>query len=255
MDAFAAAADFARTVSATPSIDKLRDALDDTCQTMGIRFYALSHHVDFASAPRALRLHNYPDGWEDWYDDHQFGISDPIHRASQCTAQGFYWRDVPDLIPLSRSDRSLLVRGRSIGLGEGVTIPAHVPGESRGSCSFVAETGRPLPDNALLWAQMIGMFAFEGARKLQRKRNGAPHPRISDRQRQCIVLAGKGLSNKAIARALGIGPESVAEHMREARAKLGAGTRTELVVSLLAANEICFDDVTLFDIETRTGRT
>jgi LuxR family quorum-sensing system transcriptional regulator CciR len=112
MDAFAAAADFARTVSATPSIDKLRDALDDTCQTMGIRFYALSHHVDFASAPRALRLHNYPDGWQDWYDDHQFGISDPIHRASQCTAQGFYWRDVPDLIPLSRSDRSLLGRGR-----------------------------------------------------------------------------------------------------------------------------------------------
>jgi LuxR family quorum-sensing system transcriptional regulator CciR len=102
---------------------------------------------------------------------------------------------------------------------------------------------------------MIGMFAFEGARKLQRKPRGAPHPRISDRQRQCIVLAGKGLSNKAIARKLGIGPESVAEHMREARAKLGAGTRTELVVSLLAANEICFDDVTLFDIETRTGRT
>ena len=33
--------------------------------------------------------------------------------------------------------------------------------------------------------------------------------------------------------------EAVAEHMREARARLNVGTRTELVVSLLVASELC----------------
>lgn len=228
-----------------PSLATLRDALDDMCRTMGIRYYALSHHVDFTSAPRAVRIHNYPDGWQEWYDARALGLSDPIHRASQCTAQGFHWRDVPRLIPMSRSDHTLLGHGQRIGLGDGVTIPAHVPGEAKGSCSFVAQAGEALPDNALPWAQMIGMFAFEGARRLLRKRQGSPAPRISERQRQCIALAGRGLSNRQIAHSLGIGQQSVMEHLREARARLGVGTRTELVVSLLMSGELCLDDVAL----------
>lgn len=249
MDAFAAAQDFAGTVSASPSFDRLSDALEDICQTVGIRYFALSHHVDFTSAPRALRVHNYPEGWQEWYDANRLGMSDPIHRASHRTVQGFYWREVPQLIPMSRSDHRMLGRGRGIGLGEGVTVPAHVPGEFRGSCSFVAELGKQLPDNALPLAQLIGMFAFDGARRLLRKGNGAPVPRISERQRQCIALAGRGKTNGEIARALGIGEETVAEHMAEARARLGVGTRTEAVVSLLALGDLCFDDVTLREPE------
>lgn len=244
MDAFVAAADFARTVSASQSLDRLRDALEEVCQVMGIRYYALSHHVDFAAAPRALRLHNYPDGWQERYDAHRLGLSDPIHRASQSTARGFYWREVPYLIPMNRNDHRLLGQGRRLGLGDGVTIPAHVPGESKGSCSFVAQVGTVLPDHALAWAQMVGAFAFEGARRLQRTGGRRDIPRVSERQRQCIALAGRGLSNRKIARYLGIGEQSVQEHFREARAKLNATTRTELVVSLLAARELCFDDVT-----------
>jgi LuxR family quorum-sensing system transcriptional regulator CciR len=243
MDTVSAAAEFARSIPNVVSKDGLSSALADACQRFGIRYFALSHHVDFATAPHAIRVHNYPDGWEEWYDAHRLGLSDPIHRASHFTAQGFYWRDVPRLIPISRSDRQLLGRGAGIGLGDGVTVPAHVPGEARGSCSFVSEIGTSLPEDALLWAQAIGMFAFEGARRLQRRAGCSSSPRVSERQRECIALAGRGFTNRAIARKLGIGEQSVLEHLREARARLGVCTRTELVVSLLAAGELCFDDV------------
>jgi LuxR family quorum-sensing system transcriptional regulator CciR len=243
MDTVSAAAEFARSISQVVSKDGLRSALAEACHRFGIRYFALSHHVDFASAPRGLRLHNYPEGWEEWYDANRHGLTDPIHRASHFTAQGFYWRDVPQLIPMNRSDRRLLVRGREIGLGDGVTVPAHVPGEARGSCSFVTASGTSLPEGALLWAQAIGMFAFEGARRLHSRSQGLPRARTSERQRQCIALAGRGFTDKHIAGTLGIGVQSVMEHMREARARLGVSTRTELVVSLLLAGEICFEDV------------
>jgi LuxR family quorum-sensing system transcriptional regulator CciR len=243
MDTLSAATAFARSISSVVSKEGLGNALAEACTRAGIRYFALSHHVDFATTPQALRLHNYPNGWEEWYDANRLGLSDPIHRASQSTACGFYWRDVQRLIPMNRKDHKVLGLGQEVGLGEGVTIPAHVPGEARGSCSFVTASGEPLPENALLWAQMIGMFAFEGARLLHRRSSGQPRLGVSERQRQCIALAGRGLTDQSIARTLGIGVQSVMEHMREARARLGVGTRTELVVSLLAANELCFDDL------------
>lgn len=245
MDPLAAAMEFARSVSAVTSKDGLNDALAQICDHMGIRYFALSHHVDFTSAPRAVRIHNYPDGWEEWYDANRLSLSDPIHRASHYTAHGFYWRDVPHLIPLSRNDHQLLKRGRRVGLGDGVTVPAHVPGEAKGSCTFVAALGTPLPDNALPWAQIVGLFAFEGARRIARRRPGLPLPRVSERQRQCIALAGRGFSNRRIARHLGVGEQTVMEHLREARARLGVGTRTELVINLLVDGELCLDDVVL----------
>jgi LuxR family transcriptional regulator, quorum-sensing system regulator CciR len=243
METWSAATDFARGIATVVSKEALQNALADTCQRVGIRYFALSHHVDFSASPQALRVHNYPDGWEDWYDANRHGLTDPIHRASHFTVRGFYWREVPQLIPVNRNDRKLLGLGKQIGLGEGVTVPAHVPGEAHGSCSFVTAAGTRLPEDALPWAQTVGMFAFEVARRLQRRSQGVPSPRISERQRQCAALAGRGLTDRLIAGKLGIGLQSVMEHMREARARLGVGTRTQLVIGLLAAGELCIDDV------------
>jgi LuxR family quorum-sensing system transcriptional regulator CciR len=64
MDTVSAAAEFARSIPNVVSKDGLSNALTDACQRFGIRYFALSHHVDFATAPHAIRVHNYPDGWE-----------------------------------------------------------------------------------------------------------------------------------------------------------------------------------------------
>lgn len=242
MEALSAAAEFARAIADVTTPQMLEDMLAQVCDRMGIRFFALSHHVDFASAPLGLRLHNYPDGWQDWYDANRLGLSDPIHRASHKSVGGFLWRDVGLIIPINANDRYLLDKGRRVGLGEGVTVPAHVPGEAHGSCTFVARSGVPLPDNILPWAQWVGTFAFEGARRLMR-RTLAPPQALSERQRQCVALAGRGKSNKEIASMLGVGEQTVLEHMRAARHRLGVKTRTQMVVRLLADGNICFDDI------------
>lgn len=242
MEKLSAAAELASRISTVVTRTALCDGLAEACEWLGVRYFALSHHVDFAAAPKALRLHNYPAGWEDWYDANRLGLSDPIHRASHRRAQGFFWREVPELIPMNRSDQILLDLGKEIGLGDGVTIPVHVPGEATGSCSFVCATGVPLPCDALLWAQAIGAAAFEGARRLQRQSRRQPRPPVSERQRQCVALAGRGMSNGRIAKVLGIGEHTVVEYFREARARFGVRTRTQLVVKLLHGGELCFHD-------------
>jgi LuxR family quorum-sensing system transcriptional regulator CciR len=53
-----------------------------------------------------------------------------------------------------------------------------------------------------------------------------------------VVLAGRGLSNKEIARSLSLTPRTVDGYLTEARQLFDAHDRTELVVSAVFAGEI-----------------
>ncbi|MEJ5979133.1 LuxR family transcriptional regulator [Novosphingobium sp. PS1R-30] len=242
MPRLSAAADLARRMLGVTNRHALEDSMTEICELLGARYFAVSHHVDFAAVPKALRMHNYPGGWQDWYDAQSLGLSDPIHRASHRTASAFFWSEVGDIIPMSPCDEELLGLGKQIGLGEGITIPVHIPGEARGSVSFVAEVGSRLHDELIICAHAIGVRAFEGMRRLERDFDPKRRPPISLRQRQCIALAGRGMSNRAIAIKLGISEQTVMEYLREARGRLGVHTRTELVVDLLDGGELCFTD-------------
>ena len=58
-------------------------------------------------------------------------------------------------------------------------------------------------------------------------------PRLTERERQVLELLADGLSYEEIASRLAMGVETVRTHVRKASARLGTGTRTELVASAL----------------------
>src|SRR3546814_552033 len=88
-------------------------------------------------------------------------------------------------------------------------------------------------------AQMIGIFAFQTARRLTGKvATPVKQPRLHPRPRDCVVLAGRGCSNKQIARMLGITPRTVDGYLTEARRLFDAHDRTELVISAVLAGEV-----------------
>ena len=53
---------------------------------------------------------------------------------------------------------------------------------------------------------------------------------LSAREREIILLVGRGLSNKAVARELGLTPGTVKTHVHSIFVKLGERSRTGLVV-------------------------
>ncbi|MEP7007364.1 MAG: autoinducer binding domain-containing protein [Sphingomonas bacterium] len=88
---------------------ELFELLSACCRAVGIRYFALVHHVDFGSdnVP-AIRLHNYPSNWQRWFDENRLGRTDPIHRASQLACGGLPWSAISDLIRLTSADESVL---------------------------------------------------------------------------------------------------------------------------------------------------
>ena len=87
---------FVRDVRALGSEVELAGALADITRDLGFAYFALTHHVDVRRSNAAIRIHNYPDGWADWFDEHSLGGFDPVHRASNITGVGFAWSDLPE---------------------------------------------------------------------------------------------------------------------------------------------------------------
>ena len=227
-----------RSVAAREELVTLMEAVT---REMGFRFYALAHHDDLR-APKAglVDLRDYPPAIVDsLLAGHRYR-RDPVIRGCVFADSAFVWSDLPSMIKFDRQDRASFERGVREGLNEGITVPYVRLGERLGSCTFA---GMHRPERAHIFlgaAQMIGIFGFQAARRLF---GPTPpilwgRPRLHPRPRDCVILAGRGYSNKQIARALAQTPRTVDGYLTEARRLFDAHDRAELVVSAVLAGEV-----------------
>lgn len=223
--------------------EDLRRLLDEVTKELGFRFFALLHHRGVHSqSDRYIRLDNYPDGWEQELVAHHDVAADPVHLASLRTNAGFGWDELAGLLPLSASQRRILERSRHHGLGPGFTIPANVPGEPSGSCSFAVARGRSLPASRLMSAELIGVHAFRAARRIYGFAAANAAPRLSRRERQCLRLVAAGKTDWEIAAILGISVETARQYVKSARAAYDVVSRAQLVACGLKDALVSFDE-------------
>ena len=240
--------DFVRQCNGATSEQQLFDLLDLATRRLGFEQFAMGHHVDLTGPPAdAMRLTTYDPDWIEIALGKRYFVDDPIHAASAKTAVGFLWSDVPKLIHMTDRQTGILEAARSYGLGEGFTVPVHVPGEYRGTCSFGARSLDHLSEGALATAQLIGAFAFEAARRIMRSRqrldNGSKIPSLTERQLACVTLVAMAKTDWEIGRILGISEATAHEHIEAARKRYGVVKRTQLVIRALFDGQISFSDI------------
>jgi DNA-binding CsgD family transcriptional regulator len=68
-------------------------------------------------------------------------------------------------------------------------------------------------------------------------------PLLSDRERQVLLMVGRGSDLAEIAAALGISASTVRHHLGHVRTKLGAHNQVQCVVRALIAGEITLADL------------
>lgn len=229
--------------------DDLRRIMEAITCEMGFHSYALYQHVHQFSwnNKRLLAISNYSRTWLEYFFDQKFGAHDPVHLASYRTAVGFRFGEIPNLISLSDRQREILEAIRREGITDGFCVPAHVPGETNGTCTFIVRDAKPLPETNLPMAQLVGSFAYEAGRQIQlsgeRIVNSLPARNLTTRQLECIVLVGRGKTDWEIAQILGVKEQTVTDHVDAARHRCGVSRRTELVVHALYNGDITFADI------------
>ena len=232
---------------AARSAEDLRALMEPITTEMGFDCFALFQHVKHFSLKqkKLLAISNYPRSWLEYFAENRLSADDPIHLASYRTGVGFSFSQIPSLIEVSERQRRIMEASKRAGLTDGFCVPAHIPGETNGSCTFAMKNGAELPTDNLSMAQLVGSFAYEAARQLLmrgEKVRAAPDT-LTTRQLECVILVGKGKTDWEIARVLGIKEDTVTEHLDEARRRCGVSRRAELPVHALYRGDISFGDM------------
>ena len=225
----------------------LEELLGDITKRLGFDYFALVHHVDLRqrTGGGVVAIWTYPSAWVDEYLERRLATADPVHLASHRTNVGFSWDRIPQLIAVTPAHVRVRERTQRAGIGDGFTVPANIPGEANGSCSFAMATGRVLPANVFPAAQLVGAFAFHAARRLVLRRSALdpPRPHLSPRQTECLILMGRGATDREIARELGLAEDTVTEYLDDARHRYGVGKRTPLILRAIFDGHVALSDV------------
>ena len=234
---------FGEQASQCASPEDLRLLLEEVTRELGFRYFALLHHRCLGARPNQfIRIDNYPDAWREELLERHDVAADPVHLASVRTNAGFGWDELESFLPLSAAQREILERSGHHGLGPGFTVPANVPGEPSGSCSFAVSRGRPLPESRLMCAELIGAHAFRAARRVHGLAAAGGGPRLSRRELQCVRLVAAGKTDWEIAQILGIGVETARQYVKRARAAYDVVSRAQLVACGLRDALVSFDE-------------
>ena len=212
---------------------------------LGFDYFAVVHHTRYGVPnPDYVGLHCYPEAWVGEIRD-MGRPPDPVQRAAERVASGFRWEKMDAIIAVTPREKAHLARAARHDIGTGYTVANHVPGEAPGSSSFACRIGRDLPERHLPAAQALGSFAFEAARRLRRRGQSRwlEPVALSDRQRDCVLLAAQGKSDTTIAQLLGLKPRTINEHIEAAKRRYGVATRAQLVVQALLRGEIWFGEL------------
>lgn len=234
--------ELAEEISGAGQEDQLFVALARAAGRMGFDHFALAFDRRGGEAASML-VHNYPDAWAKLYVGLDLSTTDPIRRAGERSITGFEWRDVGRYIPLSRGDRQLLSVARESGVGDGFTVPRHLPGEATGSCSFAVGPRAAMPGDMLNVAEIIGAIAIARARELMGATAQRPRSVLTERQRECVLWSARGKTAGEIADILGISEETVVRHLKMARDRYSVHCRSMLILCALFDGLIGFSDV------------
>jgi LuxR family quorum-sensing system transcriptional regulator CciR len=229
-----------RTVQTESDLFRLTE---DITYEIGFQHFALINHVDFRRPPgNVIQIYNYPPTWTESFIQNGLYVHDPVLRASLTSTVGFAWSDIPTMIQITSKQRAILENAAKHGLGGGYTVPAHIPGEISGSCSFATKAGVEVPSANLWIAQAIGGFAFQATRRLSQindpLRPQAPH--LTPRQRDCLLWAIKGKTDWEIGQILGLNEHTVARHLNIARERYGVTKRLPLAIQAIFDGQISF---------------
>jgi LuxR family quorum-sensing system transcriptional regulator CciR len=239
--------DFSRAARGAADLMRLRADLIETAAALGFDYLMLQ------GDDGAVWLCDLPPGWP---MPPAGGRGDAILATAAGTYVPFLWSDIPRLIALSDLQRERLNEAVAAGIGAAVSVPIHRPSPAAepgsysrfgGVCSFLMRNGMPLPLESLAAAHYVAGLAFDAVERLRHAiapaAFGLQAPRLTPRQRDCVVLVARGKSDWEIGRLLGISESTVHKHIEDAKRRFSVSTRIQLVVRSLFDARLTFADV------------
>jgi len=191
--------------------------------------------------PRVVIFNTYSKSWQERYWSQNYLSIDPTVRHGLSSMQAAIWSEMRDENPEFWED------AKSYGLVEGIAQSIF---DRQGCCSLLSMsrdslefTRTELLDKLpkLLWLAQLAHTSI--VNMVLQKEVPETAADLSNRERDSLKLAARGLTSHEIAEYMGFSKRTADFHLENARGKLGAENRTDAVVKavvlgLISAKEI-----------------
>jgi LuxR family transcriptional regulator, quorum-sensing system regulator CciR len=233
---------FVASCNEVKEMQELRHLISDAVEGLGFRYFAIGEHRSTSKKGAYIDVSSYPEHWSKEYVTDQFFLDDPVIKWCNASITAFRWDELEQHMTLTKLQQEILHMGWKRGIKNGYTIPIHAPGRLPGSANFISDSNK-FCIGTMAAAQMIGVWGFEAARRIQERRRDFKPVKLSRRQLQCMILAARGNSDWSIGQQLGISKETVSEHIDKVRAAYGVASRVQMTTRALYEGIFCFADV------------
>jgi DNA-binding CsgD family transcriptional regulator len=234
--------DFLQLAGACADKTELALLVEAAARALGFEYVAVLHSTSLMrSSSRLIRYDNYPQGWERKLIGRGQQIVDPVLAIARRRSTGFLWSEALVGSQLSAAQKLILDDAFRIGIRQGYTVPANVPGEPEGSISFATRSTRLIGRERRRLAEEVGRQAFDHARRIMGIRLDAGRgPHVSPREREVIAWIARGKADIDIATILGRQRETIRTYVKSAMRKLEVTTRAQLIEAALRSAVIDF---------------
>lgn len=202
--------------------------------------YGFDHFIYGTSFPTSLVkpftliISGYPDAWREHYQMHGYLTLDPAVRHCARSVRPLVWQDLMLDPEMDRRSLTVMQEARDFGLASGTSLPIRGGYGEIGVLSFSSERTmqqtRSEIDHAIPSLYLLSAYLHEAASRLVNQ-GCLPFkpPKLTARERECLLWAAEGKTSWEIARILGISERTVIFHLQNATRRLNASSRQQAV--------------------------
>lgn len=234
-------------------LDRLRTAVEHLIREHDFQyfFFVLNGSVSL-DGQEPLHLHNLPEEWCRFYEEQNLSNDDPLARYGLNQALPLDWRTLMEKPEYDTGEqRRVMILRAQHGLHHGCVIPLYA-GNLGGLLNLTAreDTASDHIRQFLPYAMLLGHTIMERSRALRnqaQQRSGqlnieAITP-LNNRERECLVWASEGNTNKEIGKRLGITERTVVYHIGNACRKLHARNRQHAVTRAILTQQLPLEGI------------
>ena len=191
---------------------------------------AIGGHAIYRSGlPAPAVLIDYPLDWQRHYFDSDYVSTDPIVSRAPLARVPFAWNQLRDLTPVNRR---MFNEAKEIGLRNGVAVSIHGPAGEVFVTSIVTPYAEVRAERDLHAVNLL-VNQFHTAYLGLVEPTGPEPVMLTLRERECLLWSARGKSSWDIGIILSISENTVNFHLKNAMAKLEAGSRIMAIVKAI----------------------
>ncbi|MER9299947.1 LuxR family transcriptional regulator [Mesorhizobium sp. M0621] len=176
---------------------------------------------------------NYPDEWQERYFERGYHRIDPTIKRSRRRAEAFRWSEVYNDESTTEDERRIFDEAATFGLRSGISVPLHGPCGRLAIMNFAQAWDGEFQNRAIMYLQLAALHFHLRVGKFANSRSIEEIPKLSPREKECILWTAKGKSSWEIGKIVGISVNTVNFHVKNVMRKMDAVSRTTAAIKAL----------------------